>query len=217
MKKGISKKELERRKIVAEKIVTELERLFPEAKIALNHSNILELLIAVILSAQCTDKKVNEVTEVLFEKYKGLDDYVGADLEEFERDIHSTGFYRMKARNILATTEKIKRDFKGNVPDTMTELLELSGVARKTANIVLGDGFGKIEGIAVDTHVKRLAVLHGLTTEKNPDKIEQDLMNIVPKEEWLNLNHRLIEYGRVFCPAKKHDHETCPLIKALNK
>ena len=193
----------------------ELEKLFPESKIALNFSNTLELLIAVVLSAQCTDKKVNEVTEKLFKKYKTLDDYLNADITEFEKDIHSTGFYRNKAKNILATAIIIKGTFGGEVPSTMNELLILPGVARKTANIVLGDGFGKIEGIAVDTHVKRLALLHGLTAEKNPDKIEQDLMQIVPREEWLNFNHRLIDYGRKFCPAKKHKHEECPITKKL--
>lgn len=211
MQKKVSKSNLVLRKKRAKVIVGELERLFPKSKIALNFSNNLELLIAVILSAQCTDKKVNEVTEKLFKKYPNLDSYNKAKRGEFEKDIHSTGFYRNKAKNILATTKIIKEEFNGEVPDTMEDLLKLPGVARKTANIVLGDGFGKVEGIAVDTHVKRLSVLHELTNEKNPDKIEQDLMEVVPKKEWLNFNHRLIEYGREFCPAKKHEHEKCPL------
>ncbi len=215
MKKEISKKELDKRKKIALIIIKELEELFPKSKIALNFSNTLELLIAVVLSAQCTDKKVNEVTEKLFKKYKTIDDYSKANIREFEQDIHSTGFYRNKAKNILATTKIIKKNFKGKVPDSMEELLTLPGVARKTANIVLGDGFGRIEGIAVDTHVRRLSILHGLTTEKNPEKIEQDLIQIVPKKEWLNFNHRLIDYGRKFCPAKKHKHEECPIVKKL--
>ncbi len=216
MKKEISESEIKKRKKRARIIMSELARLFPVSKIALNFSNTLELLIAVVLSAQCTDKKVNEVTEKLFKKYPTLDDYLKADLEEFEQDIRSTGFYRNKAKNILATTRIINNKFKGEVPNSMEKLIELPGVARKTANIVLGDGFGKIEGVAVDTHVRRLSILHGLTTQKNPDKIEQDLIKIIPQKEWLNFNHRIIEYGRKFCPAKKHDHENCPIAKKIN-
>jgi endonuclease III len=215
VKKAISKIELEKRKKRADIILQELKNLFPDSKIALNFSNTLELLIAVMLSAQCTDKKVNEVTSKLFLKYKKLDDYLSVKVEEFEKDIHSTGFYHNKAKNILATARLIKTRFAGKVPASMEELLTLPGVARKTANIVLGDGFGKTVGIAVDTHVRRLANLHGLTTENDPDKIEQDLMLIVPKEEWLNFNHRLIDYGRKFCPARKHRHEECPMTKKL--
>ncbi len=215
MKKEISKKELEKRRRIALIMTKELEMLFPKSKIALNFSNTLELLIAVVLSAQCTDKKVNEVTGKLFKKYETLEDYLSADIKEFEQDIHSTGFYRNKAKNILATAKIIKEKFAGEVPDSMEKLLTLPGVARKTANIVLGDGFGKVEGIAVDTHVRRLSLLHGLTTENNPDKIEQDLIRVVPKKEWLNFNHRLIDYGRKFCPAKKHKHEECPIVKKL--
>lgn len=213
--KSVSIVEFEKRKKRALVITRELKRLFPESKIALNFSNKLELLIAVILSAQCTDKKVNEVTEKLFEKYKTLNDYTKAKIEVFEQDIHSTGFFRNKTKNILATVKIIESEFCGEVPDTMDDLLKLPGVARKTANIVLGDGFGKVEGIAVDTHVKRLSILHGLTMENDPNKIEQDLMKIVPRSEWLNFNHRLIEYGRQFCPAKKHDHDKCPMTKEI--
>ncbi len=216
MEKKISKEELNKRKERALIIIDKLAILFPESKIALNFSNNLELLIAVILSAQCTDKKVNEVTEKLFKKYKNLGDYLDADLMEFEKDIHSTGFYHNKAKNILAAVKIIKNDFNGKVPDRMENLLKLPGVARKTANIVLGDGFGKVEGIAVDTHVKRLSLLYGLTKENNPNKIEKDLMKIIPQTEWLNLNHRLIEYGREYCPARKHDHNNCPLTKDVD-
>ena len=167
--------------------------------------------MAVILSAQCTDKKVNEVTEKLFKKYKTLDDYVKASPEEFERDIKSTGFYRNKAKNILAAAKIIKEKFGGRVPRTMEEILTLPGVARKTANIVLGNAYGVVEGIAVDTHVRRLVRLWGLTKENNADKIERDLMQIIPKKEWFNFTYRTINYGRKYCPAKKHDHSKCPI------
>lgn len=196
-------------------MIRELKKLFPEAKTALNFSNVFELLVAVILSAQCTDKKVNEVTEKLFKKYKKVNDYAQARQKEFEKDVRPTGFYRNKAKNILATAKIIRDKFGGKVPDSMEQLLTLPGVARKTANIVLSSGYGKIEGIAVDTHVKRLSLLHELTKEKNPDKIEQDLIEIIPRKEWADFNHRMVDYGREYCPAKKHDHEDCPLEKAL--
>jgi len=207
--------ELAKRKKRATIIVSELKKLFPRAKIALSFSNRFELLVAVILSAQCTDKKVNEVTKQLFKKYKKVEDYAKADLGQFELDIRPTGFFRNKAKNILQTAKIIKREFKGKVPDSMEELIKLPGVARKTANIVLSQGFSKVEGIAVDTHVKRLAQLHGLTAENDPNKIEQDLMKLLPKKEWPGFNLRLIEYGRKYCPAKKHDHQSCPLVKVL--
>ncbi len=198
----------------ARKIVCELKKLFPKTQIALNYSNNWELLAAVILSAQCTDKKVNEVTEKLFKKYKKLDDYVSANLEEFENDIHSTGFYRNKAKNILATAKILKEEHKGRVPKEMESMLALPGVARKTANVVLGEAYGIIEGIAVDTHVKRLTRLLGLTDETDPNKIEKDLMEILPKKEWKDFTIRTIEYGRRYCPAlPKHDHGKCPLSK----
>jgi len=207
-------KDIIRRKKRVVKIVQELKKLFPKVEMTLNYSNNWELLVAVILSAQCTDKKVNEVTEKLFKKYKKLDDYTHANLGEFERDIHSTGFYRNKAKNILATAKIIKEKYEGKVPKTMEEMLELPGVARKTANVVLGNAYGVIEGIAVDTHVKRLTRLLGLTDETNPNKIEQDLMQILPKKEWCQFTHRMIHYGREYCPASpKHDHKNCPLSK----
>ena len=207
---------LEFRKRKTRIIVRELKRLFPEAKTALNFSNPWELMVAVVLSAQCTDKKVNEVTEKLFQKYKTVEEYARAKQSEFEKHIHSTGFFRNKARNILASAKMVQEKHKGKIPDTMEELIQFPGVARKTANIVLAVVFGKNEGVAVDTHVKRISILHGLTKQKNPDKIEQDLMEILPRKEWANFNHRMVEYGRQYCPAKKHDHENCPLVKALN-
>ncbi|HWP91611.1 MAG TPA: endonuclease III [Thermodesulfobacteriota bacterium] len=206
-------KDIEARKRKAARVVKELKKLLPHAKIALNYSNNWELLVAVMLSAQCTDKKVNEVTRELFKKYRTLDDYVNADPGEFEKDIKPTGFYRQKTKNVLACARIIKEKFGGQVPGTMEELLTLPGVARKTANIVLGNAYGVVEGIAVDTHVKRLSRLLGLTGETDPDKIERDLMNILPKEEWFDFTYRLIDYGRKYCPARPHNHAACPLSK----
>ena len=199
------------RKKKAMKIVKKLKELFPKTTIALHYSNNWELLVAVELSAQCTDKKVNEVTKLLFKKYRMLDDYVHADPKEFEQDIKSTGFYHNKTKNILAAAKMIKERFNGKVPKTMEEILEVPGVARKTANVVLGMAYGVVEGIAVDTHVIRLSRLLGLTDQKDPVKIERDLMEILPKEEWLEFTYRLIDYGRAYCPAKAHDHARCPL------
>lgn len=203
------------RKKKAEKILKELKRLFPDAKIALNFSTPWELLVAVILSAQCTDKKVNEVTKKLFQKYKKFDDYLNASQIEFQLDIYQTGFYQNKAKNILASAKIIKEKYKGEIPRTMKEMLELPGVARKTANIVLGVVHGVVVGIPVDTHVRRLANLLGLSSENDPNKIEKDLMQIFPKKQWGTISYRLIEYGRKYCPAKKHNHAECPLTKVI--
>ncbi|KKW17044.1 MAG: Endonuclease III [Parcubacteria group bacterium GW2011_GWA1_50_14] len=201
-----------RKKKVA-RIVRELKKLFPRAKIVLRYSNNWELLVAVQLSAQCTDKMVNRVTEKLFKKYRKLGDYAHANPREFEKDIRSTGFYRNKAKNILASAKMIEGKFRGKVPRTMEEILTLPGVARKTANVVLGNAYGVVEGIAVDTHVKRLARVLGLSAEKTPEKIERDLMAIIPKKEWFAFTYRLIEYGRKYCVARPHDHVKCPLSK----
>ncbi len=205
-------KETEQKKKLAAKVITQLKKLFPKSKIALKYGNNWELMVAVQLSAQCTDKKVNEVTEKLFKKYKTLDNYVNAKSREFERDIHSTGFYRNKTKNILAAAKIIKEKYNGQIPKTMKEILELPGVARKTANVVLGNAYGVVEGIAVDTHIKRLSKKLGLTNETDPVKIEKDLMAIIPKKEWFNLTYRLIDYGRKFCVARRHDHQRCPLV-----
>src|SRR3990167_5949794 len=207
----------EKRKKLAKKIISKLKELFPNAKIVLKYSNNWELLVAVILSAQCTDKIVNRVTEKLFKKYKILDDYVKADSKEFEKDIRSTGFFRNKTKNILTTAKIIKGKFNGKIQSNMKDLLTLRGVARKTANVVLGNAFGIIEGIAVDTHVRRLAKLYGLTDNADPNKIEQDLMKIIPKKDWFQFTYMMIEYGRKYCPARKHDHSRCPLSIALAK
>ena len=209
-------KNLEKKKKLFEKINKELKKLYPQAKIALNFSNPWELLVAVILSAQTTDKKVNEITEKLFKKYKTIDDYAKANLKEFENDIKGVNYYKNKAKFILENAKIIKEKFGGKVPKTMEEMLQLKGVARKTANIVLSVAYGVYEGIAVDTHVKRLTRLLGLTKETKPEKIEKDLIEIIPKgEEWKDFPLRLIQYGREYCPARKHNHKNCPLTKLL--
>ncbi|OGK23389.1 endonuclease III [Candidatus Roizmanbacteria bacterium RIFCSPLOWO2_01_FULL_37_13] len=207
----------EKRKKLAKKIISKLKELFPNAKIVLKYSNNWELLVAVILSAQCTDKMVNRVTEKLFKKYKTLNDYINAVPREFEQDIKSCGFYKNKTKNILTTAKVIKAKYKDEVPNTMKDLLTLSGVARKTANVVLGNAFGIYDGIAVDTHVRRLSKLYGLTDHDNPDKIEQDLMRIIPKKDWFKFTYLMIDYGRKYCPARKHDHKNCPLVKIIKR
>lgn len=197
------------------KIIKKLTELFPEAKTALTYKTDFELLVAVILSAMCTDKAVNKVTDNLFKKYKSVGDYASADLEAFQKDISSINFYRNKAKNIIATANIIKEKYNGEIPTTMEEMLTLPGVARKTANIVLHGAHGIISGIPVDTHVRRLSNVFGLTTEQDPVKIEQDLMKIVPQQEWANFSFRLIDYGRAYCTARPHDHAKCPLTSIL--
>lgn len=205
-------KKLEKQKKLFKKINQELKKLYPQVKIALNFSNPWELLVAVILSAQTTDKKVNEITEKLFKKYRTINDYVKANLKEFENDIKGVNYYKNKAKFILENAKIIKEKFGGKVPNKMEDLLQLKGVARKTANIVLSVAYGIFEGIAVDTHVKRLSKLLRLTKETKPEKIEEDLMAIIPKgPDWRDFPLRLIQYGREYCPAKKHNHNNCPL------
>ncbi|MBN1784673.1 MAG: endonuclease III, partial [Candidatus Bathyarchaeota archaeon] len=177
------------------KVIELLEKEYPKAKTVLHYSSPLEILVATILSAQCTDKRVNLVTPLLFKKYKTAKDYANADLAELEKDIRSTGFYRNKAKNIKNAGKMIVEQFDSQVPQTMEEILELPGVARKTANIVLSNAYGIIVGIAVDTHVRRLSMRLGLTENTNPDKIEKDLMLIVPKSHWKNITNLLISHG----------------------
>ncbi len=213
-----STKEVEKRKIRVAKIIKALKPLFPRSKIALNYSNNWELFVAVVLSAQCTDKKVNEVTEKLFKKYKKLEDYIKTSasrrtIHKFEKDIRSTGFYRNKAKNIMAAAKELKKRFRGKVPKTMTEMLTLPGIGRKSANVILGNAYGVVEGIAVDTHVIRLSKKLGVTNHSDPVKIERDLMEIVPKKEWFEFTYLLIDYGRKYCMARPHAHEKCPLYK----
>ncbi|MBI3634408.1 MAG: endonuclease III [Candidatus Yonathbacteria bacterium] len=193
------------------KVIRVLERLFPNPKCALHYRTPFQLLVAVILSAQCTDKKVNEITVKLFKKYKTLDDYVSAKPSEFERDIYSTGFYKNKTKNILSAAKTIKKDFGGKVPKTMGEMVKIPGIGRKTANVVLGELYGTAEGIAVDTHVIRLSRLLGLTKHTDATRIERDLMNIVPKKDWVRFSHMLILYGREYFPARCN-HFNCPTL-----
>ncbi len=194
-------------------IVSLLKSNYPDVKIALDFSNSLELLIATILSAQSTDRQINKVTKTLFKKYRTPQDCVKASQHELERDIYSTGFYRNKAKNIKKLCEILVNDFNSKVPDTMEDLVTLPGVARKTANIVLSSAFGKIEGIAVDTHVKRVSARLGLTKNTDPEKIEKDLMKIIPRSEWDVFALRLIQHGREICDAKKPECEICFLNK----
>ncbi len=187
----------------ASRIIGLLKKEYPNARIALHFSNPLELLIATALSAQCTDVMVNRVTATLFKKYKTAKDYANANLKEFEQDVRSTGFYHNKAKNIINAARLIIEKFNANVPDTMEKLITLPGVARKTANIVLFNAFNKIEGIAVDTHVRRLSQRLGLTKNEDPQKIEQDLMVLIPKDMRGRFSYLLIDHGRKICIAKK--------------
>jgi len=210
-------KKFEERKKRALTIIRALKKLFPKAKISLRYDNNWELLVAVVLSAQTTDKKVNEVIPYLFQKYKKLDDYAGARRKEFEQDIKEIGLYKTKAKNILTTAKIIKRKYKGKIPKTMEKLINLPGIGRKTANIILGNAYGIVEGIAVDTHVRRLSLKFDLTESKYPNKIEQDLMELLPKREWLDFTYRMIDYGRNICPARPHDCKSHPLTKIYPK
>ncbi len=202
---------LNQKRRVAALIVHKLKRLFPKVGMMLVYKTNWELLVSVILSAQCTDKKVNEVTQKLFRKYRTLNAYVNADKKEFECDIHATGFYRAKTKHILAAAKLIKERFDGEIPHTMQEIMTLPGVARKTANVVLGNAYGIVEGIAVDTHVRRLTRLWGLTEHIDPNKIEKDLMELLPIKEWFCFTYRVIEYGRKYCTGRTHEHAGCPI------
>ena len=195
-------------------IVKVLKKLFPNPKTILNYKTPWELLVAVILSARNTDKKVNEVTSKLFKKYKTIKDYAHANSDDLEKDLDQLGLFRQKAKFIKNTATIIIDKHKGSIPKTMSELIELPGVGRKTANIILGNVYGIVEGIAVDTHVTRLSKLFGLTENTNPEKIEQDLMKLLPKEEWFDFTNRVIDYGRAFCPAHCK-HTDCPLRKFI--
>ncbi|HEC65049.1 MAG TPA: endonuclease III [bacterium] len=194
-------------------IITKLKKLYPKPKTALKYKKIHELLFSVIMSAQSTDVQINKITNKLFKKYKTLEDYANADLKEFEEDIRSSGFYRNKAKNIVNAAKMIIDDFDGKVPDNMEDLIKLPGVARKTANIVLNDGYGIQSGIAVDTHVIRLTNRLGLTKHKDPVKIEKDLMEIVPKKDWDRFSHLLVLHGRAVCEARKPKCGECVLNK----
>lgn len=192
-------------------IIKRLKKEYPDAHCALNHTNAFELLIATILSAQCTDVRVNIVTADLFRKYRTPEDYIKVAQTELEQDIRSAGFYRNKAKNIQAACEKIIKDFNGEIPQTMDELLTLGGVARKTANVVLGNAFGIASGVVVDTHVRRISNRLGLTEQNDPEKIEKDLEKLVPKKDWILFPHLIIWHGRAICKARKPLCEQCVL------
>ena len=195
----------------APEIVRILSETYPDARVALNFSNALEMLVATILSAQCTDEKVNEVTATLFRKYRTPSDYLKVPEDELKADIKPTGFFNQKAISIREACRRIVEAYDGEVPDTMEDLVTLRGVARKTANIVLGNAFGIVEGIAVDTHVKRLANLLGFSEQSDPDKIEQDLMRLIPRERWFDFTYVLIDHGRAICVARKPKCDACPV------
>jgi endonuclease III len=188
-----------------------LKKAYPHAECALVHNSPLELLIATILSAQCTDERVNQVTAYLFRKYRSCEDFVNASPQELEQDVRPTGFFRNKTKSIQRACQMLIHQFGGEVPQTMEELLQLSGVARKTANVVLGVAFGIASGVVVDTHVSRLSQRLGLTKNERPDKIEADLMAILPRREWINFSHRMIMHGRQICLARTPRCNLCPL------
>lgn len=193
------------------KILDLLHKAHPDAKVALNFEDPLELTVATILSAQCTDERVNKVTPVFFEKYKSAEDIASADIDDIKEIIRSTGFFNQKSRFIQEMAIALVQNFSGKVPETMEELLTLPGVARKTANVVLAGAFGKSEGIVVDTHVKRVSFRLGLTGQTNPEKIEKDLMEIIPKDEWIFIGNALVFHGRRFCNARKPNCPECPM------
>lgn len=192
-------------------LIKRLKKAYPDAHCALNHSNAFELLIATILSAQCTDERVNIVTSTLFRKYRGPQDFAAVSQEELEQDVKSTGFFRNKAKSIRAASQRILDEFSGKVPDNMDDILSLAGVARKTANVVLGNAFGIASGVVVDTHVSRLSQRLGLTKEKTPEKIERDLQKLVPEKDWVMFSHWLIFHGRQICQARKPKCTECVL------
>jgi len=195
------------------KVISSLKRAYPDAKCSLNHSNAFELLIATILSAQCTDARVNIVTQDLFRKYRKPEDYLKVSDKELQRDIRTTGFFRNKTKSIQGTSKTLIEDFDNTVPQTMDELLSLPGVARKTANVVLGNAFGIAAGVVVDTHVTRLSRRLAFTQQKTAEKIEDDLIQIVPKKDWVIFPHRLIAHGRAICKARNPLCDQCSIEK----
>jgi len=211
----VAKKETQKKKRAVE-ILKRLKKTYPKAKIALKFGNSIQLLVAVMLSAQCTDKKVNEVTSALFKKYKTAKDFACANIKTLEKEIKSTGFYKAKAKNVIASAKMVDKEYGGKLPKTMDEMTKLPGVARKTANIVLGNAYGVVEGIAVDTHVRQFARYCGLSGHEDPVKIEKDLMDLFPKKEWFSLTYRIIDYNREMknkenrAKAKIHLRDLCP-------
>jgi endonuclease-3 len=200
----------------ARRIVRLLAQRYPDARCALHHENPLQLLIATILSAQCTDARVNQVTPALFARFPDAEAFATADIHELETAIQSTGFFRNKARNIQACCKQLVKEYKGRVPRAMEELVKLPGIGRKTANVILGSAYD-VPGITVDTHVGRLSRRMGLTTETAPEKVERDLMNLIPKKEWTMFSHRMIFHGRQVCHARKPNCAGCTLAKLCPK
>jgi endonuclease-3 len=208
------------RKARIQKILAVLDEMYPAVTCALHHSNAWELLVATILSAQCTDKRVNEVTPGLFRKYPAIQDFAAANQEEMAREIRSTGFFNNKARSVIGAARKILTDYGGEVPREMDALLSVPGAARKTANVVLGTAFGISSGVVVDTHVQRISRRLDLTKETEPVKIERDLMNAIPKEKWILFSHQIIHHGRALCVARIPKCAACklaPLCYAKDK
>lgn len=192
-------------------IIRILREAYPGSRTALEFETPLQILVATILAAQCTDERVNRITPSLFRKYESAEDFAKADRAELEAEIRPAGFFRNKAKSIIGAARKIVADFGGAVPDSIEDLITLPGVARKTANIVLSSGYGKAEGIAVDTHVRRLSVRLGLSRETDPEKIEKNLLRLVPREDWLDFNYILVDHGRAVCQARKPRCPECPV------
>ncbi len=192
-------------------VIERLEAAYPDAKVALRFTNPLECLVATILSAQCTDEKVNEVTATLFQKYRSAEDYLKVPEDELKADIKPTGFFNQKATSIRAACQRVVEVYDGKVPDTMEDLITLRGVARKTANIVMGNAYGNVQGVAVDTHVKRVSNRLRFSDQVDADKIEQDLMRLLPKEKWFPFTYVLIDHGRAICVARKPRCTICPV------
>ena len=195
----------------APEIITRLSKAHPDAHVALNFTNPLECLVATILSAQCTDERVNMVTASLFTKYRTAEDYLKVPVEELAADIKPTGFFNQKTKSLRGACARIVDAYGGKVPNTMEDLITLPGVARKTANIVLGNSYGVVEGIAIDTHVRRVGERVGFTSEKDPDKIEQDLMRLIPRKRWFDFTYVIIDHGRGTCVARKPRCDECPV------
>ena len=202
---------LDSREAQVEEVLDRLYEAYPDSTISLNYSNRLELLVAVVLSAQCTDERVNGVTADLFEKYESAEDYANAAQEELAEDISSITYYNNKAKWLRSAMRTIVEEHDGEVPDTMADLTDLTGVGRKTANVVLQHGHDVVEGIVVDTHVQRLSRRLGLTTEETPERIEEDLMTVVPEADWQQFTHLLIDHGRATCDARNPDCDDCVL------
>ena len=197
----------------ARRVARVLKRLYPKMRTALSYAVPWELEVAVQLSAQCTDARVNEVTARLFKKYRTLADYCGADADAFAQDIYPCGFYKNKTRNILAAAHAVREQFRGRVPQTMEELLRIPGIGRKSANVIVAHLYGLALGIAVDTHVRRFVIRFDLSDHMDPARIERDLMALLPRREWLGFNHRLVQYGREVCPARPHECRAHPLTR----